>query len=139
PTVRTERRSLRTTSGCTSTDPVGSGRPDSSRSGTPRASAQVAASSAVATTGRPSRRALRSGSGRVRVRSVRPRAWLAREPLGPALGLVDLAFEAPDGARTDYHDNGGADDLDHLSRYDGLRQFRVNEFGAYALGSRDDY
>lgn len=55
------------------------------------------------------------------------------------LGLVDLAFEDPDGARTDYHDNWGADDLDHLSRYDGLRQFRVNELGAYALGSRDDY
>lgn len=55
------------------------------------------------------------------------------------LGLLDVAHTDPAGARDDYHDNWGADDLDLLSRYDGLRHVRLTGLGAYALGLRDDY
>jgi hypothetical protein len=55
------------------------------------------------------------------------------------LGLIDLAYQDPVGARDDYHDNWGSDDLDMLSRYDGLRHIRVNALGAYMLGLSDGY
>ncbi|HEX5995710.1 MAG TPA: hypothetical protein VFY84_11260, partial [Jiangellales bacterium] len=55
------------------------------------------------------------------------------------LGLIDVDYTAPAGARTDYHDNWGADDLDYLSRYDGLSGIRVNPLGACALGLTGDY
>jgi len=55
------------------------------------------------------------------------------------LGLVDVAYVDPEAARDDYHDNWGADDLDALSRYDGLRHFRVNQLGAYGLGLIPEY
>ena len=55
------------------------------------------------------------------------------------LGLIDIEYTDPVGARTDYHDNWGADDLDYLSRYDGLRAIRLNPLGAYALGLAGDY
>ncbi len=56
-----------------------------------------------------------------------------------SLGLVDLAYQDPAGALDDYYDNWGSDDLDALSRYDGLRWFRLNSLGAYALGRSRDY
>jgi hypothetical protein len=56
-----------------------------------------------------------------------------------ALGLIDIEYTDPAGARTDYHHNWGADDLDYLSRYDGLLAIRVNPLGAYALGLTSDY
>jgi hypothetical protein len=55
------------------------------------------------------------------------------------LGLIDVEYVQPVGARDDYHDNWGADHLDQLSRYDGLTAIRVNALGAYALGMRDGY
>ena len=55
------------------------------------------------------------------------------------LGLFDLAYTDPAGARDDYHDNWGADYLDQLSRYDGLRSLRMNALGAYALGLAETY
>jgi len=55
------------------------------------------------------------------------------------LGLIDIEYTDPAGARTDYHDNWGADDLDCLSRYDGLLAIRLNPLGAHALGLADDY
>ncbi|WP_319461393.1 hypothetical protein [Micromonospora sp. RTP1Z1] len=55
------------------------------------------------------------------------------------LGLIDIDYTDPAGARTDYHDNWGADDLDYLSRYDGLRAIRLNPLGAYALGLTGSY
>jgi hypothetical protein len=55
------------------------------------------------------------------------------------LGLLDLDYTDPVGARDDYHGNWGADDLDYLSRYDGLRAVRLNALGAYALGLTDTY
>jgi hypothetical protein len=55
------------------------------------------------------------------------------------LGLVDVEYTDPVGARTDYHGNWGADDLDYLSRYDGLLAIRLNPLGAYALGLTTGY
>lgn len=55
------------------------------------------------------------------------------------LGLVDLDYIHPAGAREDFRNNWGSDDLDALSRYDGLRSIRLNELGAYALGLADTY
>jgi hypothetical protein len=55
------------------------------------------------------------------------------------LGLIDLDYVDPHGARDDYVDNWGGDDLDALSRYDGLVAFRLTALGAYALGLTDTY
>jgi hypothetical protein len=55
------------------------------------------------------------------------------------LGLVDLDYVHPAGAREDFQDNWGADDLDALSRYDGLQSIRLNALGAYVLGLTDTY
>ncbi|GAA1308059.1 hypothetical protein GCM10009634_71780 [Saccharothrix xinjiangensis] len=55
------------------------------------------------------------------------------------LGLVDLDYVDPRGARDDYVDNWGGDDLDALSRYDGLVAIRLTALGAHALGLTDAY
>ncbi|GAA3888736.1 hypothetical protein GCM10022243_62040 [Saccharothrix violaceirubra] len=55
------------------------------------------------------------------------------------LGLIDLDYVDPRGARDDYVDNWGGDDLDALSRYDGLVAIRLTALGAYALGLTDAY
>lgn len=55
------------------------------------------------------------------------------------LGLVDVAFTDPRGARRDYIDLWGGDDLEFLSRYDGLEYFRLNPLGAYCLDQSDSY
>jgi hypothetical protein len=55
------------------------------------------------------------------------------------LGLVDLDYVHPAGAREDFRGNWGSDDLDALSRYDGLQALRLNDLGAYALGLTDTY
>lgn len=55
------------------------------------------------------------------------------------LGLIDVAYDKPGGARDDYHQNWGADYFDALSRYDGLRAIRLNNLGAYALGVHKHY
>ena len=55
------------------------------------------------------------------------------------LGLVDVAFTPPAGARQDYDDLWGTDDLAFFSRYDGFIFFRVTALGAYCLGSAEDY
>lgn len=55
------------------------------------------------------------------------------------LGLIDVAYDEPVGARDDYHENWGADSFDALSRYDGLRAIRLNDLGAYVLGVRKSY
>ncbi|MBI2193338.1 MAG: helicase-associated domain-containing protein [Planctomycetes bacterium] len=49
------------------------------------------------------------------------------------LGLIDVAFIPPEGARQDFHTNWGTDDLRCLSRYDGLRYIRLNALGAFVL------
>jgi hypothetical protein len=55
------------------------------------------------------------------------------------LGLIDVTYTDPAGARDDFRGNWGAEDLDCLSRYDGLRAIRINALGAYALGLAETY
>jgi hypothetical protein len=55
------------------------------------------------------------------------------------LGIIDVAFISPRMARDDFRDMWGTDDLDFLSRYDGLCYFRLNPLGAFCLGSIDHY
>ena len=55
------------------------------------------------------------------------------------LGLIDVAYTEPHGAREDYTHMWGADDLPYLSRYDGLHSFRLNALGAYCLGIAEAY
>ena len=55
------------------------------------------------------------------------------------LGLIDVAYTEPHGAREDYTHMWGADDLPYLSRYDGLQHFRLNALGAYCLGIAEAY
>lgn len=55
------------------------------------------------------------------------------------LGLVDVQYIDPDGARDDFRHMWGADRLQRLSRYDGLLAIRLNPLGAYATRSTDAY
>jgi hypothetical protein len=50
------------------------------------------------------------------------------------LGMVDVAYNSPVDARDDFRNIWGTDDLLFLSRYDGLRRFRLTKLGAYCLG-----
>ncbi|MCI0588002.1 MAG: helicase-associated domain-containing protein, partial [Planctomycetes bacterium] len=50
------------------------------------------------------------------------------------MGLIDVAYASPDGARPDYDDVWGTDDLAFLSRYDGLAYLRLNPLGSWCLG-----
>jgi hypothetical protein len=47
-----------------------------------------------------------------------------------ALGIIDVAYIEPNGARNDFRNLWGADDLEFLSRYDGLVYFRLTPLGA---------
>lgn len=55
------------------------------------------------------------------------------------LGMVDLSYRDPKGARSDLGNHWGTENLDCLSRYDGLECVRINELGAYVLGLRDSH
>ena len=55
------------------------------------------------------------------------------------LGLIDVAYRDPDGARVDYTHMWGTDELVFLSRYDGLQYFRLNPLGAFCLGMAKTY
>lgn len=55
------------------------------------------------------------------------------------LGMIDMAYTHPGGARHDFAGNWGADELIFLSRYDGLQYFRLNPLGAWCLGIADEY
>ncbi len=55
------------------------------------------------------------------------------------LGLLDLDYVHPSGAREDFRENWGGDNLDALSRYDGLQAIRLTALGRYALGLNDTY
>ncbi len=55
------------------------------------------------------------------------------------LGLIDVAYIPPAGARPDYHELWGTDDMAFFSRYDGLLYFRINGLGAYCVGSAESY
>jgi hypothetical protein len=49
------------------------------------------------------------------------------------MGVIDVAYADPAGARDDYRELWGGDSLTWLSRYDGLAAVRVNELGAAIL------
>jgi len=55
------------------------------------------------------------------------------------LGLIDVAYLHPSGARGDFSELWGTDEMQFLSRYDGLLYFRLNPLGAYCLGLTDRY
>lgn len=55
------------------------------------------------------------------------------------LGLIDLDYVGASGARDDFRGNWGGEDLDALSRYDGLQAIRLTAMGAYVLGVADTY
>ena len=56
-----------------------------------------------------------------------------------SLGMIDVAYTDPHGARPDYTDIWGGVDLQFLSRYDGLRYVRLTALGAYSLGLTASY
>ena len=55
------------------------------------------------------------------------------------LGLIDVCLTVPWESVTDHHDLWGADDFSALSRYDGLKYFRLTTLGEWILGTRDSY
>lgn len=55
------------------------------------------------------------------------------------LGLVDVEYVHPHGARDDFRDNWGGDWIGALSRYDGLQAIRLTALGRYALGLSGSY
>lgn len=55
------------------------------------------------------------------------------------LGLIDVAYIPPFGARQDFLELWGADDLDFLSRYDGLKFIRINNLGAFCFDLAENY
>lgn len=55
------------------------------------------------------------------------------------LGIIDIAYEHPDGARTDHAELWGASELAFLSRYDGLKYIRLTPLGAFILGQTEAY
>ena len=55
------------------------------------------------------------------------------------LGVIDVALIPPTGARTNYADLWGTDELSYFSRYDGLIFLRITALGAYCLGSETEY
>lgn len=55
------------------------------------------------------------------------------------LGLIDVAYIPPYGARHDYQELWGVDDYEFFSRYDGLMFLRLNNLGAFCMGLSDSY
>ena len=55
------------------------------------------------------------------------------------LGMVDVAYIEPGRAPRDLRDMWGTDDLEFLSRYDGLAFFRITALGAYCLGASERF
>ncbi|SFN37859.1 Helicase conserved C-terminal domain-containing protein [Pseudonocardia ammonioxydans] len=55
------------------------------------------------------------------------------------LGLLDVEYEPPAHARDDFRHMWGADEIDALSRYDGLRAVRLTALGAFAIGLTTSY
>ena len=55
------------------------------------------------------------------------------------LGMVDIAYIPPHGARTDFREQWGTDGMEYFSRYDGLFHLRLTGLGAHCLGSNESY
>ncbi len=65
--------------------------------------------------------------------------WSVLLEYAATLGMIDVALVPPAGARRDFRDMWGTDDLPFFSRYDGLIYFRLTPLGAYCLGVESDY
>ncbi len=70
--------------------------------------------------------------GNARILNVRYIMALLLE-YASTLGIVDVALIPPAGARRDYRDMWGTDELPFFSRYDGLLYFRITPLGAWCL------
>ena len=55
------------------------------------------------------------------------------------LGIIDVAYVDPYLVPSDFDDLWGTDNLEFLSRYDGLVSFRLTALGAYCFGLTDKY
>ncbi|WP_319782713.1 hypothetical protein [Oceanisphaera sp. IT1-181] len=55
------------------------------------------------------------------------------------LGLIDVVLAAPEQPEPDYENVWCGEDVDCLSRYDGLLYIRLNALGAYCLGLTKEY
>lgn len=55
------------------------------------------------------------------------------------LGMIDVAYTQPSQAPRSFSHMWGTDDLEFLSRYDGLAFFRITPLGAYCLGASETY
>lgn len=55
------------------------------------------------------------------------------------MGLLDVSYVDPAGARDDHRGNWGGDWIEALSRYDGLRAVRLNALGQYATAVSPTY
>jgi len=55
------------------------------------------------------------------------------------LGIIDVCLTVPWESVTDHHNLCGADNLTALSRYDGLKYFRLTPLGEWILGTKDSY
>lgn len=55
------------------------------------------------------------------------------------LGVLDVAYTDPRNARLDFTRLDAMDEMDFLSRYDGLRYFRLTPLGAWCLGRAESY
>lgn len=55
------------------------------------------------------------------------------------LGILDIAFKDPCGARNDFRSCWGIDGEEFLSMYDGLMKIRLNELGAYVFEHTTEY
>ncbi|MBP3960082.1 helicase-associated domain-containing protein [Gemmata sp. G18] len=59
--------------------------------------------------------------------------------IAATIGVLDVAYIPPQGARNDFRERWGVDDLSCFSRYDGLLYFRINPLGAWCLGLVEEY
>jgi hypothetical protein len=55
------------------------------------------------------------------------------------MGMVDVAFIEPNRVSRDFGSLWGTDELEFLSRYDGLAFFRITPLGTYCLGASETY
>lgn len=55
------------------------------------------------------------------------------------LGIIDVCLTVPWESVTDHYDLWGADDFGALSRYDGLKYFRLTALGEWVLGIKNAY
>ena len=55
------------------------------------------------------------------------------------LGIIDVYYSDPRECVKDFTELWGSDDLDFISRYDGLTHFRINDLGAWCLDLASEY